>query len=50
MPGVRLSLREREEIAYRRAQRMGVRQIAAVLDRDPATMHESSGQPQTPCW
>jgi IS30 family transposase len=38
MPGVRLSLQEREDIAYCRAQRMGVRQIAAVLDRDPATI------------
>jgi transposase, IS30 family len=38
MPGVRLSLQEREDIAYCRAQRMGVRQIAAVMDRDPATI------------
>ena len=38
MPGVRLTLLEREDIAYCRAQRMGVRQIAAVLDRDPATI------------
>ena len=38
MPGMRLTLQEREDIAYCRAQRMGVRQIAAVLDRDPATI------------
>jgi transposase, IS30 family len=38
MPGVRLTVQEREDIAYCRAQRMGVRQIAAVLDRDPATI------------
>jgi transposase, IS30 family len=38
MAGMRLTLREREDIAYCRAQRMGVRQIAAVLDRDPATI------------
>jgi transposase, IS30 family len=38
MPGVRLTLQEREDIAYCRAERMGVRQIAAVLERDPATI------------
>jgi transposase, IS30 family len=38
MPGMRLTLREREDIAYCRAERMGVRQIAAVLQRDPATI------------
>jgi transposase, IS30 family len=38
MPGMRLTLQEREDIAYCRAQRMGVRQIAAVLERDPATI------------
>jgi IS30 family transposase len=35
---MRLTLQEREDIAYCRAQRMGVRQIAAVLERDPATI------------
>jgi IS30 family transposase len=35
---MRLTLEEREDIAYCRAQRMGVRQIAAVMDRDPATI------------
>jgi IS30 family transposase len=38
VPGMRLTLQEREDIAYCRAQRMGVRQIAAVLARDPATI------------
>ena len=38
MAGMRLTLREREDIAYCRAERMGVRQIAAVLGRDPATI------------
>jgi transposase, IS30 family len=38
MAGVRLTVQEREDIAYCRAQRMGVRQIAAVLERDPATI------------
>jgi len=38
MTGLRLSLQEREDIAYCRAQRMGVRQIAAVLDRAPSTI------------
>jgi IS30 family transposase len=38
MPGMRLTLQEREDIAYCRAERMGVRQIAVVLDRDPATI------------
>jgi IS30 family transposase len=35
---MRLTLQEREDIAYCRAERMGVRQIAAVLDRSPATI------------
>jgi transposase, IS30 family len=38
MPGVRLTLQEREDIAYCRAERMGVRQIAAVMDRAPSTI------------
>jgi transposase, IS30 family len=38
VPGLRLSMQEREDIGYCRAQRMGVRQIAAVMDRDPATI------------
>jgi transposase, IS30 family len=38
VPGMRLTLQEREDIAYCRAERMGVRQIAAVLDRSPATI------------
>jgi transposase, IS30 family len=38
VPGMRLTLQEREDIAYCRAQRMGVRQIAAVTGRDPATI------------
>jgi transposase, IS30 family len=38
VPGMRLTLQEREDIACCRAERMGVRQIAAVLGRDPATI------------
>ena len=35
---MRLTLEEREDIAYCRALRMGVRQIAAATGRDPATI------------
>ncbi len=38
VPGLRLTWQERDDIALCRAQRMGVRQIAAVMDRDPATI------------
>jgi transposase, IS30 family len=38
MPGMRLTLSEREDIACGRAQRMGVRQIAVAMGRDPATI------------
>src|ERR1041384_5307331 len=36
--GVRLSLVEREEIAFHLAQGVGVRRIAAVLGRSPSTV------------
>jgi transposase, IS30 family len=38
MAGLRLSLQEREDIACCRAERMGVRAIAAAIGRDPATV------------
>jgi transposase, IS30 family len=38
VPGLRLSWRERDDIAYCRALRMGVREIAAAMGRDPATI------------
>jgi len=38
MPGTRLSLAEREDIAYWRDRRVGVRQIAARIGRDPGTV------------
>ena len=38
MPGRRLTLTEREDIAYLRGHHLGVRQIAAWIGRDPATV------------
>jgi transposase, IS30 family len=38
MPGKRLTLAEREDIAYLRGHHLGVRQIAAWIGRDPATV------------
>ncbi|HEY2505259.1 MAG TPA: IS30 family transposase, partial [Streptosporangiaceae bacterium] len=38
MPGRRLRIEEREDIAYLVGQRMGVREIAARLRRSPATV------------
>jgi len=38
MPGRRLTFEEREEIAWRRDRRQGVREIARALGRDPATV------------
>jgi len=38
MPGKRLTLAEREDIADLRGHRLGVRQIAARIGRDPATV------------
>ena len=38
MPGKRLTLAEREDIAYLRGHCLGVRQIAAWIGRDPATV------------
>jgi IS30 family transposase len=38
MPGRRLTLAEREDIAYLRGHFLGVRQIAAWIGRDPATV------------
>jgi transposase, IS30 family len=38
VPGRRLTLAEREDIAYLRGHRLGVRQIAAWIGRDPATV------------
>jgi IS30 family transposase len=38
VPGKRLTLQEREDIAYLRGHHLGVRQIAAWTGRDPATV------------
>ena len=38
MPGKRLTLEEREDIAYLRGHYLGVRQIAEWIGRDPATV------------
>jgi transposase, IS30 family len=38
VPGKRLTLQEREDIAYLRGHRLGVRQIAAWTGRDPSTV------------
>ena len=38
VPGRRLTLTEREDIAYLRGHHLGVRQIAAWIGRDPATV------------
>jgi hypothetical protein len=38
MPGSRLTLREREDIAYLRGHDLSGRQIAARIGRDPATV------------
>jgi transposase, IS30 family len=38
VPGRRLTLAEREDIAYLRGHHLGVRQIAAWIGRDPATV------------
>jgi IS30 family transposase len=38
MPGRRLALAEREDIAYYRGHGLGVRQIAGLIGRDPATV------------
>jgi transposase, IS30 family len=38
VPGRRLTLKEREDIAYLRGHHLGVRQIAAWIGRDPATV------------
>jgi transposase, IS30 family len=38
VPGRRLRLAEREDIAYLRGHHLGVRQIAACIGRDPATV------------
>jgi transposase, IS30 family len=38
VPGKRLTLAEREDIAYLRGHHLGVRQIAAWIGRDPATV------------
>jgi len=51
MPGRRLTLAEREDIAYLRGHFLGVRQIAAWIGRDPATVsrelrRNSSGSPR----
>ena len=38
MPGKRLTLKEREDIAYLRGRHAGVRKIAAWIGRDPSTV------------
>jgi transposase, IS30 family len=38
MPGSRLTLSEREDIAYLHGHHLGVRQIAALIGRDPSTV------------
>jgi transposase, IS30 family len=51
LPGKRLTLADREEIAYLRGHHLGVRQIAAWIGRDPATVsrelrRNASGSPR----
>jgi IS30 family transposase len=48
MPGRRLSLAEREDIAYLRSHYLGVRQIAEWIGRDPATVSRELRRNSTP--
>jgi IS30 family transposase len=48
MPGRRLTLTEREDIAYLRGHYLGVRQIAAFIGRDPATVSRELRRNSTP--
>jgi IS30 family transposase len=48
VPGRRLTLAERKDIAYLRGHLLGVRQIAAFIGRDPATVSRELRRNNTP--